>query len=179
MKEIILVTGGCRSGKSAHALALAEDVTAARRVFLATCVPQDEEMQARVARHQQDRGADWQTIECPLDISGVIRREAEESTIVLVDCLTLWMNNILGQTDRQEEIEEYIDALKQSLADAAGSVVLVTNEVGCGIVPADRISRLFRDMAGLANQRLAAVADRVVWMVSGIPVNVKGKGEGQ
>lgn len=176
MKEIVLVTGGCRSGKSAYALALAAAMDVTRRCFLATCVPADDEMKARVARHQQDRGKEWETIECPLDISGVIRQTAAKTTVVLVDCLTLWLNNILAETDNQEKIESYIDNLQQAVAAVPGSIVLVTNEVGSGIVPADSISRLFRDMAGLANQRLAAAADRVVWMVAGLPVIVKGGG---
>ncbi len=178
MKEIVLVTGGCRSGKSAYALSLAESLAATRRFFLATCVPADEEMKARVARHQQDRGRGWETVECPLDISGVIRKKAGETSVVLVDCLTLWMNNILARTEKQERIEAYIEELRQALAAASGCVILVTNEVGCGIVPADRTTRLFRDMAGLANQRLAAAADKVVWMVAGVPVFIKG-GDGR
>jgi adenosylcobinamide kinase/adenosylcobinamide-phosphate guanylyltransferase len=177
MKEIVLVTGGCRSGKSAHALALAASMGSGKRCFLATCVPQDEEMKDRVARHQRDRGGEWQTIECPVNISSAIRRVAVESSVVLVDCLTLWMNNLLAETESQEKIETYIDGLKQALRDVPGSVILVTNEVGCGIVPADRLTRLFRDMAGLANQRIAAAADRVVWMVSGVPVIVKRSGD--
>ena len=176
MKDIILVTGGCRSGKSAHALSLADGLDVDRRCFLATCVPGDEEMRDRVARHQQDRGPEWETIECPLDISGAIRQTAAKDTVVLVDCLTLWMNNILAETVVQDNIEIYINELQVSLKDAPGTVILVTNEVGCGIVPADRISRLFRDMTGLANQRTAATADRVVWMVSGVPVVIKGSG---
>jgi adenosylcobinamide kinase/adenosylcobinamide-phosphate guanylyltransferase len=147
-----------------------------RRCFLATCVPADAEMQDRVDRHQQDRGPEWETIECPLDISSVIQQAAGKDTVVLVDCLTLWMNNILGKTCQQDDIEQYIDQLQQALVNASGSVILVTNEVGCGIVPGDPISRLFRDMAGMANQRTAATADKVVWMVSGIPVVIKGGG---
>ena len=177
MKEIVLVTGGCRSGKSNYALTLAASMAAGRRYFLATCVPRDEEMHDRVARHQRDRGAEWETVECPLAISRAVDRlAADESAVVLVDCLTLWMNNILMETDQPQLIEAYITELQQALGRAAGSVILVTNEVGCGIVPADRITRLFRDMTGLANQRLAATADRVVWMVAGVPVTVKGGG---
>lgn len=176
MKEVVLVTGGCRSGKSSHALAVAEAMDVPRRCFLATCVPADAEMQDRVDRHQRDRGTDWDTIECPLDICDVICQTAAKDAVVLVDCLTLWMNNILAQTRDQDNIEKYINALQKALRDADGSVVLVTNEVGCGIVPGDSISRLFRDMAGLANQRTAATADTVVWMVSGVPVVIKGNG---
>ncbi|MEW6079080.1 MAG: bifunctional adenosylcobinamide kinase/adenosylcobinamide-phosphate guanylyltransferase [Thermodesulfobacteriota bacterium] len=173
MKEIALVTGGCRSGKSAHALALAASMAAGPRYFLATCVPGDREMQDRVARHQQDRGKEWQTIECPVAIGEAILRVSEKNNVVLVDCLTLWMNNLLAETEDQVFLEQHIDALTQALTRAAGSVILVTNEVGCGIVPADRLTRLFRDMTGLANQRVAAAADKVVWMVSGVPVIIK------
>jgi len=174
MNEIVLVTGGCRSGKSAYALTLADSLDVSRRCFLATCVPADEEMKDRVARHQQDRAGDWETIECPLDISDVISQTAGADTVVLVDCLTLWMNNILAETENQAQIEGYIQGLQQALTEASGSVILVTNEVGCGIVQAHSLTRLFRDMAGLANQRIAAAADKVVWMVSGVPVIAKG-----
>lgn len=176
MKEIVLITGGCRSGKSSYAMSLAESLQTARRCFVATCVPADEEMKARVARHQRDRGGDWETVECPLDIAAVIRQKAGEKTLVLVDCLTLWLNNILAETENQEEIEKRIDSLQQAIAGVSGTVIMVTNEVGCGIVPADRTTRLFRDMAGTVNRRMAEAADRVVWMVAGVPVIVKGAG---
>lgn len=174
MKEIVLVTGGCRSGKSAHALALAASIGAGRRYFLATCVPGDKEMKDRVVRHQLDRGDGWETIECPVDISGAIRRMAVESSVVLVDCLTLWVNNLLAETADQRTIEAYVDDLRQAVSGVSGRIILVTNEVGCGIVPVNDTARLFRDLAGLVNQRIAAVADRVVWMVAGVPVIIKG-----
>jgi adenosylcobinamide kinase / adenosylcobinamide-phosphate guanylyltransferase len=176
MKEIVLVTGGCRSGKSAHALTLAASMAPGPRYFLATCVPGDEEMKARVARHQRDRGEDWRTIECPVAIGEAILRESAESGVVLVDCLTMWMNNLLMETESQDILEKHIDTLTRALGEAPGSVILVTNEVGCGIVPADRMTRLFRDMTGLANQRVAAAADKVIWTVSGVPVLIKGTG---
>ncbi len=173
-KETLLVTGGCRSGKSARALWEAEQMGGEKRLFVATCVPADEEMEDRVARHRRERGENWQTVECPVEIGRVIRETPSPSAVVLVDCLTLWVNNLLAVTDRQADIEAHIGDLEKAVREAAGSVILVSNEVGCGIVPENRTARLFRDMVGLANQRLAGAADRVIWMVSGIPVTVKG-----
>lgn len=173
-KEIVLVTGGCRSGKSSHALECAQGLSADGRYFLATCQPYDSEMLDRVARHQQERDPSWQTVECPVDLAGAIKDLEGKARVVLIDCLTLWVTNLLGETDKQAVIETHVGALATAVAKTSASVVLVTNEVGCGIVPENRLARLFRDFVGLANQRLAQAADRVVWMVSGCAVEVKG-----
>lgn len=176
MKETMLVTGGCRSGKSAYAQRAAEAMAVTDRYFLATCQPADEEMRQRVARHQQDRGDQWQTLECPLDIEAVLRGMENDQAVVLVDCLTLWMSNLLAVTEDPAVTERRLDGLAGAVAQSAASVILVSNEVGCGIVPENPLARLYRDMVGLANQRLARQVDHVVWMVSGMPVMVKGKG---
>ena len=162
---LTLVLGGARSGKSAWAEALV------RRepppwTYLATAEARDDEMRARVAAHQADRPAGWRTVEVPLNLPGAL---AAEPGPVLVDCLTLWVSNLLcaGQ-------DVPADALLAALADRHVPTVLVSNEVGLGIVPDNALARRFRDEAGRLHQRVAAVADRVMLMVAGLPVVVKG-----
>jgi adenosylcobinamide kinase / adenosylcobinamide-phosphate guanylyltransferase len=178
MKEIVLITGGCRSGKSSYALEYAQRLSDQGRYFLATCQPSDEEMVDRVARHQQERHESWQTKECPVDLSEAVKDLAGDARVILIDCLTLWITNLLVATDRQDVVESYIEVLQKTVTAATCSVVLVTNEVGCGIVPDNRLARLFRDFVGIANQQMAMVATRVIWMVSGCPVIVKEDSQG-
>lgn len=173
MSEIVLVTGGARSGKSRLALDMAEKVEAGTRIFIATCVPMDREMRDRVARHRAERGSDWTTLEVPVLLPEAIKQHAGPGTVVLVDCLTLWINNLLANGETERKIAGRTQQLVRALDQAEGDVILVSNEVGCGIVPENLLARLFRDLAGFANQAVAAQADRVVWMVSGLPVTVK------
>lgn len=173
MKSIQFVIGGCRSGKSRHALELAESVGGAKRVYIATCVARDDEMKQRVERHKAERNASWQTVETPLQLPQAVSEFGGAGRVVLVDCLTLWISNLLLETERIDRIERHAAALVEALNRAACPVILVSNEVGAGIVPENRLARLFRDAAGLVNQRVARHADRVVWMVAGIPVVIK------
>ena len=173
MTETIFVIGGCRSGKSSHALALAEQLPGEKR-FIATCIPYDEEMKERVANHQKGRDTHWVTTEAPVDLPGAIQKHATASGVVLADCLTLWISNLIMQDLSGDEIVQAIDRLVASVQDAPGAVILVSNEVGTGIVPENKMARRFRDYAGLANQKVAAAVNRVVWMVAGIPVGIKG-----
>ncbi|MBA4367096.1 MAG: bifunctional adenosylcobinamide kinase/adenosylcobinamide-phosphate guanylyltransferase [Desulfobacterium sp.] len=173
MLDKILVIGGCRSGKSSHALELAEKISG-KRIFLATCIPYDDEMKKRVSNHQQVRSRDWITIESPVGLSKAILKHAATSSVVLVDCLTLWINNLMMKNISQEEMVQEVRQLTCSIQDAPCSVILVSNEVGSGIVPENPLARAFRDSAGLVNQKVAAVANKVIWMVAGIPVVIKG-----
>jgi adenosylcobinamide kinase/adenosylcobinamide-phosphate guanylyltransferase len=175
MSDVTFVLGGCKSGKSGHALALAESLAADRHIYVATCVPGDQEMHDRVRRHRQERGSRWETKEEPLQIARTIERLGLPQNVLLVDCLTLWITNLLLERDDVplNAIESAAEDLCRTLVHATGPVLLVSNEVGTGIVPQNRLSRLFRDAAGLANQKVAAVADRVIWMVAGIPVQIK------
>lgn len=173
MSETMLVLGGCRSGKSSHALALAENRAGSRNCFIATCVAHDAEMNERVRRHQVERGDRWRTVEAPLDLPEALAGEAGTADVIIVDCLTLWMNNLIMEEHGDEEIFARVERLAAALEKAGCPVFLVSNEVGTGIVPENRLARRFRDLAGFANQRMAACADRVVWMVAGIPVAVK------
>jgi len=167
--ELTLVLGGARSGKSRYAESL---ITALPPpwVYVATGQGGDDEMAARIAAHRARRGGGWQTIEAPHDLGGALRA-APPGMPVLVDCLTLWLSNrMLAGADLDQETE----AVEQVLRHRAGTVVLVANEVGFGIVPDNALARRFRDRQGLLNQRLAAHADRVVLVVAGLPLIVKG-----
>ena len=167
-----LVLGGARSGKSRFAEGLAAE-TGLAGVYVATAIAFDDEMRDRIARHQADRaGATWSTVEEPLDLVGALRRESSAARILLVDCLTLWLTNVmLGGRDPDAESR----ALTAALPDLAGAVIFVSNEVGSGIVPENGLARAFRDAQGRLNQRLAAACDRVDLVVAGLPLGLKPK----
>lgn len=173
MTDTTLIIGGARSGKSRFALQLAEEKTTTKKAFLATCVPTDAEMHNRVARHQRERGNSWKTLEVPLDLAGALLEADRWAGIALVDCLTLWANNLLFQTRDETEIDRYVGRLLDAANRAACPVIFVTNEVGTGIVPENPLARRFRDVTGRINQQVAAACTRVFWMVAGIPVQVK------
>ena len=174
MKEIVFVIGGCRSGKSSYAMQAAEKVPAEQKIFIATCVPQDDEMKRRVARHQKERSQNWVTVEAPLDLPEAILQNSRRGDVILVDCLTLWVSNLLIETGDEKKIEDTIPQLIEALQKATCPIVLVSNEVGTGIVPENQLARQFRDITGWVNQAVARCANKVVWMVAGIPVTVKG-----
>ncbi|MDD2388514.1 MAG: bifunctional adenosylcobinamide kinase/adenosylcobinamide-phosphate guanylyltransferase [Desulfobacterales bacterium] len=174
MKDIIFVIGGCRSGKSRHALELAEQISADQRCYVATCVPHDDEMKQRVTRHQQERSNSWITVEEPVRLPEIIGTHGHPGNLLLIDCLTLWISNLMMETRDLDEIMIRIDRLTKALDQARCPVILVSNEVGAGIVPENPLARLFRDAAGFTNQKVAACADRVIWTVAGIPVKIKG-----
>jgi len=178
MARIVLVTGGSRSGKSAYAQKLAERLPG-RRAFVATCPPIDEEMKARIRRHQEARrGSDWQTIEEPIDLMSAVRG-AQGYEVLLIDCLTLWVNNLMyeaekaGQQVEEAEIEKQCRDLLAACAERPGTAIFVTNEVGMGIVPDNPVSRHYRDLVGKCNQLVGAAAGTVIFMVCGIPLNLK------
>lgn len=176
MSNITFVLGGCRSGKSRYALEAAQSFAAGRRIFIATAVAFDDEMRERVARHRAERGKEWVTIEAPLQLPEAIETQASQTgNVVLVDCLTFWVNNLLLESAESEEAQMKIPQLVEALASARCPVILVSNEVGAGIVPENRLARSFRDLVGNMNQAVAACATEVVWVVAGIPVPVKSK----
>jgi adenosylcobinamide kinase/adenosylcobinamide-phosphate guanylyltransferase len=175
MNAITFVVGGCRSGKSRYALDLAAQLSEKQKIFIATCLPQDEEMRQRVARHQKDRGKSWITLEVPIDLPEVVTQQGFQGHVILVDCLTIWTSNLLTITPKmsEDEVIESVDNLTRALHTVNCPVILVSNEVGTGIVPENRLARQFRDIMGMANQRVAECADEVIWMVAGIPVKIK------
>jgi adenosylcobinamide kinase/adenosylcobinamide-phosphate guanylyltransferase len=171
--QATLVVGGCRSGKSHHAIHLAEQYPGKNKVYVATCVPMDEEMRHRVRRHQAERGEHWRTAETPLSIRSCIERESAQADVILVDCLTLWISNLMGEGNTQGEIIKKAEALGRTLETLQCPVVLVSNEVGAGIVPENPMAREYRDTAGWVNQVVGRACTRVVWTVAGIPVTIK------
>ncbi|WP_035055703.1 bifunctional adenosylcobinamide kinase/adenosylcobinamide-phosphate guanylyltransferase [Andreprevotia chitinilytica] len=178
-----LILGGARSGKSALAEQLARE-SGRRVVVIATASALDAEMAERIARHRADRPADWITVEEPIALGEAILRHAAADTLVLVDCLTLWLTNVLfgDCADLPEQgvfplpavFERERLALLQALEQATGEVVLVSNEVGLGIVPLGAINRIFVDEAGRLNQAVAKVCGKVVFVAAGLPLVLKG-----
>jgi len=173
MSTTTFVMGGCRSGKSSHALALAESRAGKRNCFIATCVAYDAEMRDRVRRHQAERSERWRTVEAPVDLPDAVAGEAKTVDVMIIDCLTLWMNNLILDEQSDAAILERVDHLAGILEKARCPIFVVSNEVGAGIVPENQLARRFRDLTGFANQRVAACADAVIWMVAGIAVPVK------
>ncbi|HEY4354671.1 MAG TPA: bifunctional adenosylcobinamide kinase/adenosylcobinamide-phosphate guanylyltransferase [Acidobacteriaceae bacterium] len=171
-KQITLCLGGVRSGKSRFAQQLAE--RAGQVCFLATAQRSDDEMRAKIERHQQDRPSHWTTREEPLDLAGELQR-ADPKNLLLVDCLTVFVSNLLLQDETGAGAASQIDAFCEALLDTQSSVVLVSNEVGSGVVPPYPLGRRYRDILGELNQRVAALADNVVLMVAGLPLMLKGK----
>ncbi len=168
-REILLFIGGARSGKSRLAQAEAER-RPGRLIYIATAEGLDDEMRERIARHGADRDARWRTIECPIELPATIAREGVDGAVLLIDCLTLWLSNVmLGGHD----IAAARAALTDVLETAGGTVILVTNEVGQGIVPDNPLARKFRDEAGFINQRVAANASRVALVIAGTTLSLK------
>jgi adenosylcobinamide kinase/adenosylcobinamide-phosphate guanylyltransferase len=166
-ERLILITGGVRSGKSRKALSLAEPYE--EKLFVATAAAGDDEMHERIVRHRAERGAGWQTVEEPLDLARTM--EISPGAVAVVDCVTLWVSNAMAA---ELDIVPALDAFIAAVVRRQAPVIVVTNEVGWGIVPAFESGRRFRDLAGLANQRLAAAADTVWLTISGLELRLKG-----
>ena len=166
MACITFVLGGARSGKSSRALALAE---ATPRTFVATAEPLDAEMAERIALHRAERGPDWDVIEAPIEIASVVRAHGQGTLVI--DCLTLWLSNLMHH---ERDVETETRMLTDALQTASADVVLVSNEVGMAIAPENALARRFRDAQGRLNQRIAAVADRVELVAAGLPLRLKG-----
>ncbi len=159
--------------QSRYALELATQAAGRNRIFIATCMPVDKEMEERVRHHQKERNQSWTTLEVPVLLPEAVDEHGRQGNVIVVDCLTLWLSNLLLEINNPEEIEVHIKRLIQSLESSQCPVFLVSNEVGTGIVPENRLARMFRDVAGFANQKVAACSDMVIWMVAGIPVTIK------
>ncbi len=174
MGELTLILGGAKSGKTSLALSRCGDYPAFR-LYLATAEAHDEEMTERIRRHQAERGPDWRTIEEPLDPAGVLRGLGKgEYSVVLMDCLTLWLSNLMaGQGLNPDETTVRVDDLAQAAAQAPCPVFIVSNEVGLGIVPDNKLARNFRDAAGMAHQRLARTASEVFMVTAGLDRRLK------
>lgn len=173
MARIVFITGGARSGKSR----LAESITEAcggPLGYLATAGAGDAEMAERIARHQARRGGEWQTMEEPLDITSVLQGHDGYFNAILLDCVTLWLTNLLLAFDDPAAVMARVKELTALFPGLTSTLVIVSSEVGMGIVPENRLARLFRDLAGEANQMLAEAADEVYVTFSGLPLKIKG-----
>ncbi len=168
LPPITLIIGGARSGKSRYAESLVEQT--GRGLYLATAEAGDDEMSDRIATHRARRGDRWETIEEPLDLAGALKTHAHADRAILVDCLTLWLSNLMADG---RDVDAEIMTLCETLASLDGPVVVVSNEVGMGIVPMNELARRYRDLAGAANQRLAETAQRVVFVAAGLPLIMK------
>lgn len=169
---VTLILGGARSGKSRRAEALAAGQGSV--VYLATApeIPGDEEWATRIAAHRARRPAHWRTVEEEIVLADALSRETAPDRLIIVDCLTLWLGNLLH---RRLAVEQEIDRLCTLLPGLHGEVIAVANDVGQGVVPEQRLARKFRDLQGILNQRVAAAAQRVEWLVAGIPLQIKGE----
>lgn len=170
----LLVIGGARSGKSRYAQSLAE-TSGKTPVLIATAAAGDAEMAQRIVRHRTERGAHWRVVEEEVNVAEALRREAEADKLVVVDCLTLWLSNLmLGSKD----IEAHCEALAQLVPALSGPVIFVSNEVGLGIVPESALGREFRDAQGRLNQTLGSVCEAVVLVAAGLPLRLKPEAVG-
>lgn len=183
MKRTILLTGGARSGKSQHAQDLAS--TSGKKVlFVATAEAGDDEMRQRILAHQQSRPPEWGTLEAPSNVATAIMKSAGGTELIIVDCITMLVNNVFGKyadytsgkvdaAKIEKEVTREIDDLAACFDRLDADFIVVTNEVGLGLVPANPIDRMYRDLLGKANRILAGHADEVYLMVSGLPLRVK------
>ena len=172
--RLALLVGGAKSGKSRLAQKLAEEQPEPR-LYVATGEAKDAEMQARIRRHQEDRGPSWQTWEEPLALGQALAGAEGRFGVILVDCLTLWLSNLLTHDHQFGHPESAADQFCKTLEGLTTPIILVSNEVGWGIVPENSLARRFRDLAGRLNQQVAALADVAVLVVSGLPLYLKGR----
>lgn len=169
MHRRVLVLGGARSGKSRTALELAER-TSTERTYIATAQAYDDEMRERIAQHRAERDGSWRTVDAPLDLAEAVQARTAPGKAVLVDCLTLWLSNVLLA---ERNVAHEADRLVQAVQEAKGPLILVSNEVGQGIVPPTPLGRTFRDEQGRLNQRIAEACDAVVFVAAGCPILLK------
>ena len=173
-KSVILVLGGAQSGKSYYAQQVASQFE--RVAFIATARDTDTEMRKKIARHRRERPSAWRTIEAPLELTKAIRSSSQESDVVLVDCLTVYVDNVMSRRRKSKsksDSKECISAVCDAIRTADASVIVVSNEVGSGVVPPYRSGRAYRDFLGQMNQKVAQIADKVILMVAGVPMMVK------
>jgi adenosylcobinamide kinase/adenosylcobinamide-phosphate guanylyltransferase len=171
--NIYYVTGGARSGKSSFALQLAAPYV--KRVFLATAEPFDDEMQQRIDKHREERGEQFTTVEEPIALDRALIKLPEGTDVVLLDCLTVWTGNLMHYAEGkgEEEIDKQIECFLEVLRHPPCDIILVSNEVGMGIVPENSMARRFRDIAGIINQRVASLATEAWLLCSGLPLRLK------
>jgi len=178
MNKIILVIGGARSGKSSQAVNLAK-ASGKTTAFIATCIPRDDEMAQRIKNHKKDRPQNWQTFEVEEKLPELLKEIASNFDIVIIDCLTLFISNLLCKGIEADTVESEVNEVLKILKSANCKTIIVSNEVGLGVVPENKLGRDFRDLAGRINQLVAAGADEVLFMVSGLVLQIKGAKDGK
>lgn len=174
MGKLIFITGGSRSGKSSLAVKMAQSIHK-RKIFIATCVPEDSEMKRRVMLHKKSRPSSWRTIEQNSKLVSVLRKETKSDVVIIIDCLTLFVSSFLMKKAREDRIKNEVSKAVDIIKSGKSTVIIVSNEVGSGLVPESKLGRDFRDIAGFSNQIVAKGADEVIYMVSGIPLKIKGE----
>lgn len=171
MSKTIFVTGGSRSGKSRYALKIAKRYN--KRGFIATAIPFDDEMRERIKKHQDERENKFITIEEPYSLAHAINNLETKSDVIVIDCITVWLGNLFFKFGENRMEFDEVDLFYKKLKDTKCDIIIVTNEVGMGIIPENKLARYYRDLAGFVNQRLATISDEVIFMVSGIPTKIK------
>lgn len=176
MGKVVLISGGIRSGKSSFALKKAKELPG-KKVFLAVAQPIDKEMIERIKRHQQERGSQWVTIEEPLEIAKKLKELIKDHQVILVECLTTWVGNMLYHIQNKDLIEERFKQLtkllKQNLKKKMANIFIVTNETGLGIVPDNLLAREYLELLGKLNQMIVEISDEVYFMIAGLPLKLK------
>ena len=177
-KKIILITGGIRSGKSRYALSLAQKITG-QKIFIATAQPMDESMTARIKKHREERGDGFITVEEPLYLAKAMKAIPQDSEAVLIDCLTLWVNNLFYYfKDDYSKVRQQFDLFLEVLISPPAQLIIVTNEIGLGVTPENESARKFIDELGLINQGVAHISNEVILMVAGLPQFIKSPTSG-
>ncbi len=174
MGKIIFILGGARSGKSNYAVNLAKS-RGKRVVFIATCIPADSEMKQRVELHKKSRPATWRLVEEAVDIDSALRKAKTGCDAILIDCMGLFISNLMAVESSDKKIEEKVRQVIGQIKKSASDVIVVSNEVGMGIVPDNPLARRFRDLLGRVNQMIAKEADKVIMMYAGIATVIKGE----
>ncbi|MBI5233834.1 MAG: bifunctional adenosylcobinamide kinase/adenosylcobinamide-phosphate guanylyltransferase [Deltaproteobacteria bacterium] len=173
-RKFTLFIGGARSGKTGLAIEMAADIKGRdkKALYMATARPLDKEMRLRIKNHREERGASFDTVEAPCDIKGAML-SAKGYKAVVIDCLTLWLANLMEKGYTDEDILKEAETLVEAVSSSPCAVFMVTNEAGCGIVPANRLARRFRDISGLVNQKMAKAADEVYFVTAGLEKRLK------
>lgn len=171
-KGLVFIVGGARSGKSAHALGIAQADQGRRKVYIATAQALDAEMAARIEAHRDERGEGWETVEEPIEVARQVARLGA-GCVIVVDCLTLWLSNLMQKGLSDGEIRKEVDSLATASIVSESALIAVSNEVGLGLVPENALARRFRDLSGWMNQKVASCAKEAWFVASGIPLRLK------
>ena len=173
MGKIIFLTGGTRSGKSQLTVKMAKGISDKKVLFVATCVPEDNEMKKRIMLHKENRPSCWKTVEAKVDILKELKKIKTNFKVVIIDCLTLFVSNLLINSEGEKGVKKKVADLIEFVSRAPYTTIIVSGEVGAGVVPENKLAREFRDLAGIANQIVAKYANEVYFVVAGIPVKIK------